>query len=64
MNSKQNQNNYYDYLIARTADSEYVDVSTSAWVDELDFSNDFESLFDESYITDKGEVKTLNTLFW
>ena len=61
--SRRNQD-YYDTLITRITDSEYADVSTSAWVDELDFNNVFESLFDESYITDKGEVKTLNTLFW
>ena len=54
--SRRNQD-YYDTLITRITDSEYADVSTSAWVDELDFNND-------SYITEDEEVTTLNALFW
>lgn len=59
MNKKQNLNNYYDYLALTISDSEYVDVSTSSWIHEVDFNND-------SYITEEevnGE-DTLNALFW
>lgn len=60
MNRKQNLKNYYDSLAIAISDSEYADVSTSAWKYELDFNNDsFTHENEEVY-----EENTLNALFW